>query len=189
MEPSAFMNMMCTAPRLFPPASSKLAPAAMSDIPSLSRSPMFATDAPKLSLFDSAGPFDVLSFTSTVPSTAPFPPVMISLRNMTCTAPRPSPPASSPQAPATMSGIPSLSRSPMLATDMPKVSSSDSAGPPVVPPFIVTVPFTEPSAFMNIICTAPRVSPSTSVSVGAPAATSGVPSPSRSPIPATDVPK
>ena len=63
--PFAFINMMCMAPRLVPPASSKFAPTAMSFMPSLFRSPMFATDAPKKSPSASTGPFVVVSLIST----------------------------------------------------------------------------------------------------------------------------
>ena len=182
-EPSAFMNMICTAPRKNPLALSKEAPAATSGTPSLSRSPMLATDMPNRSMSDSAGPFAVSSFISMVPFTEPS-----EFMNMMCTAPRSVPPASSPQAPAAMSGTPSPSRSPIPATDMPKRSSFDRVGPFAVSSFIAMASFTEPSAFMNIICMAPWLFPPAS-SPMAPAATSGIPSPSRSPISATDEPK
>ena len=70
-EPSVFMNMICTAPRSVPPSSSPYAPAAKSFTPSPSKSPMFATDMPNLSLSDNVGPFAVESLISTVDFTSP----------------------------------------------------------------------------------------------------------------------
>ena len=96
----------------------------------------------------------MLWFISAVPFTVPS-----AFMNITCMAPRSSPPPSSPLAPATMSGISSPSRSPIPATDTPKKSSFDSEGPFVVVSFISTVFFTVPFAFMNITCTAPRSDP------------------------------
>ena len=117
---------------------------------------MFATDMPNSSSFDRAGPFSVPLFISEAALTVT--PVPAST-DMTCMAPRLLPPVSSPPAPAAISGIPSLSRSPMLATDVPKPSPSDSVGPFSVLPFISAVLLMEPSAFMNMMCTAPRASP------------------------------
>ena len=104
----------------------------------------------------------------------------VGLISMTWTAPLAFPPASSPGAPAAMSGTPSRLMSPTAATDLPNASSSSSAGPLAVPPLISAVPLTDPSAFMKMTCTAPLSSPPAS-SPGAPAAMSGTPSRSRSP--------
>ena len=123
-------------------------------MPSLSRSPIPATDEPNRSRFDSAGPFSVLLFISAVLLMEPS-----AFMNMMCTAPRSVPPASSKWALAAMSGMPSPSRSPIPATELPKASSFNSAGPFAVSSFISAVSFTEPSAFMNMTCTAPRSSP------------------------------
>ena len=113
--------MMCTAPRLAPTKSSPYAPTAKSFTPSPSKSPMFATEYPKPSLFASVGPFVVEELISTVESTEPS-----VFMNMMCTAPRlePSlaPPSSSYHAPTAKSFTPSPSKSPMFATDMPKLS-------------------------------------------------------------------
>ena len=145
--PSAFMNMTCRAP----PPSPKWAPAAMSGIPSLSRSPIPATDLPKLSPSDSTWPPDGLSFILVTSLAEPS-----LFMSMTYTAPRLCPPVSSPSAPAAMSGMPSLSRSPIPATDTPNWSSFVSARPLVEVSLISAVLFTEPSAFMNMTYTPPR---------------------------------
>ena len=60
--------------------------------------------------------------------------------------------------------MPSPSRSPIPAMDAPNWSRFDSAGPFVVVSFISAVSLTVPSAFMNIICTAPRFDPPASSS-------------------------
>ena len=70
-EPSVFINMMCTAPRFLPSSSSWAAPTAKSFTPSPSKSPMFAIEAPNLSLADSVGPFSVESLITTVDFTEP----------------------------------------------------------------------------------------------------------------------
>ena len=185
--PSEFMNRTCSAPLPFPPASSPGAPAAMSGTPSRSRSPMPATEWPNWSTRPSDGPLGVEPFISAVLFTVPS-----GLRNMTWTAPVLNPPASSPQAPAARSGTPSRSRSPMPATEDPKLSKSASCGPSAVPAPILAMLATVPSGSMNITCTAPRSlrRPSSAPSSpGAPAARSGTPSRSRSPMPAAPAPK
>ena len=65
------MNKMCTVPRSAPPVLSSGAPTAKSLTPSSFRSPMFATEWPKLSLFVKSGPFVVVSSIFTVESTEP----------------------------------------------------------------------------------------------------------------------
>ena len=90
-------------------------------------------------------------------------------------------------APAATSGTPSPSRSPTPASEEPKLSLSMSAGPFAVELFISAVLFTVPSRFMNMTWTAPLLL-CPSLSSGAPAATSGTPSPSRSPTPASEEP-
>ena len=83
--------------------------------------------------------------------------------------------------PDTRSVTPSPSKSPMDATDLPKLSLSAKTGPFGVVPLISEVLFTVPSAFISMMYT---------VSVwDEPAARSVTPSPSKSPMDATDVPK
>ena len=105
-----------------------------------------------------------------------------------CTAPRAPPPSSSPYAPTAKSFTPSLFKSPMFAIDLPKKSELDSVGPFVVEELISTVESTEPSVFINIMCTAPRALPPSS-SLPAPTAKSFTPSPSKSPMSTIDDPK
>jgi hypothetical protein len=100
------------------------------------------------------------------------------------------PPSSSRLAPTARSGMPSPSRSPRPATiDAPNWSLSSSS-PTVRPPgeLIFCSALTVPSGFRNRMWTAPRLVPPSS-SACAPTAMSGMPSPSRSPIPATPMPK
>ena len=188
--PSEFMNMTCRAPlstsvetllsnteTTMP--SSPGAPATMSGTPSRSRSPMPATEEPKLSPFESTGPLGVAELISAVRFTVPS-----GLRNMTCRAPLPSPPASSPGAPAATSGMPSPSMSPMPATDEPKLSPLERIGPNGVPSWIPAVLLAVPSEFMNMTWIWPLLG-----LPGAPATMSGTPSRSRSPMPATLFPK
>ena len=132
--PSAFRNRRWTAPRSAPPASSPVAPTARSGTPSPSRSPTEAADAPNESYADSEGPLAVLPLISTVRFT-----VSLAFMNMTWTAPRSTPPASSLMAPTARSGTPSPSRSPMNATDAPNVSNVSSEGPLAVLPLIPMV--------------------------------------------------
>ena len=83
----------------------------------------------------------------------------------------------------------------MFATDIPKPSTSASSGPFVVEALISTVLSTEPSVFINIMCTAPRALPplalpfSSISSPCVPTAMSLTPSPFKSPMFATDIPK
>ena len=180
---------MCTAPRLAPATSSPFAPTAMSFTPSPSRSPMFSTDIPKESPLSSTGPFVVLSLISTVESTEPS--VFI---NIMCMAPLSQQllslfaHLSSPAAPTTMSFTPSLFKSPMFAIDLPQKSLFPSTGPFVVESLIFTVESTEPSVFINIMCTAPRLLPPSSLPF-VPTTMSFTPSPSKSPMFSTDTPK
>ena len=76
-------------------------------------------------------------------------------------------------APTTRSAAPSRFRSPANPTDLPKLSPADSVVPGRLALFIATVRLTDPSEFRSITCA--------SLPPGAPAAMSGVPSPSRSP--------
>ena len=176
-------NRTCRAPLELPPSSSPTAPAAMSAFPSPSRSPSAAAEYPKKSPFASEGPLGVVELISAVPFTVPS-----EFMNRTWTAPLWPPPASSPQAPAATSGTPSPSRSPRPAAEKPKLSLFASDGPLGVVELISAVPFTVPSEFMNRTWTAPLLRCPSS-SPGAPAAMSPTPSPSRSPMPATDEPK
>ena len=147
-------------------------------------SPMAATDEPNLSPGSRTGPPAVALLISTVSWTVPSGFIM-----MTWRAPRLSPPApaSSPSAPAARSGTPSPLMSPMPAVDMPKLSAGPRTGPLVVAPFISTVFWTVPSAFIIMTWRAPTWSPPAR-SYGAPTARSGTPSPFRSPMAATDEP-
>ena len=181
--PSELRNMTCRAPTDVPEAaSSPGAPAARSGTPSPSRSPTAASDEPNASSFASEGPFGVDELISAALFTVPS--RFISSR---WTAPRPLPPASSPGAPAAMSGTPSPSRSPMPAAEAPNRSPITSDGP-LADSSISTACFTVPSRLRNMTCSAPIHLPLTVESPGAPAATSGIPSLSRSPMPATDAP-
>ena len=113
-EPSVFINMICTAPRLLPvPSSSCIAPTAKSLTPSPSRSPIFSAEYPNRSSFVNVGPFVVSELISTVDFTEP----SLSMNNI-CTVPRLLPAAlSSFDAPTTKSITPSPSKSPMFAIE------------------------------------------------------------------------
>ena len=177
---------MCTAPRLAPATSSPFAPTTMSFTPSPSRSPMFSTDIPKESPLSSTGPFVVLSLISTVESTEPS--VFI---NIMYAEPLLFPvhdTQSDSSAPTAISFTPSPFKSPMSATDPPNLSWLDSVGPFVVESLIFTVESTEPSVFINIMCTAPRLLPPSSLPF-VPTTMSYTPSPSKSPMFSTDIPK
>ena len=177
-EPSEFRNITCAS---LPPG----APAAMSGVPSRSKSPAEET-APKRSPPIIPGPFAVEPLISAVFFTVPS-----EFMYMMCSAPLFSDvlllAPSSLSAPAAISATPSPSRSPMPATDEPKMSPSASEGPLGVDEFISAVLFTVPSEFMYSRWTAPLPLPPASSPL-APAAMSGTPSRSRSPIPATDEP-
>ena len=75
----------------------------------------------------------------------------------------------------------------MFAIDLPNRSSSASVGPFAVESLISTVESTEPSVFIKKMCTAPRLAPPSSSPL-APTAKSFTPSPSKSPMFATDMP-
>ena len=177
--PSRFISSTWTAPLSVPPASSPGAPAKMSATPSRSKSPVPATEDPKLSPFESTGPFAVAELIAAVFFTVPS-----GFMNSTWIAPLLGPPASSPGAPAAMSGTPSRSRSPMPATDEPKLSPLERIGPNGVPSWIPAVLLAVPSEFMNMTWIWPLLG-----LPGAPATMSGTPSRSRSPMPATLFPK
>ena len=182
--PVGLISMTWTAPLSAPPASSSPgAPAAMSGVPSPSTSPA-ATDAPNASPSSSEGPPGVAPSIPTVCLTPPGAAVI----SMRWTPPRPDPPPSAPGAPATRSGIPSPSASPAAATEAPNPSPSSSEGPLGVPPFISNASLTPPVGLMSLTWTAPRSDPPASPP-GAPAAMSGIPSPSASPMPAADRPR
>ena len=126
------------------------APTARSSTPSPSRSPMPAAEYPNQSLSASAGPRAVRSFIFDALFAVPS-----ELSSTMYRAPRSAPVApaagaatavSVPCAPTAMSGIPSPSRSPVAATDEPKKSMSDRAGPPPVPLAIFVISSMEPSA-------------------------------------------
>ena len=108
--------------------------------------------------------------------------------SITWTAPARAPDASSPIAPAAMSGTPLPSTSPTPATDEPNASPAARSGPPGAVPFTSAVRRTEPPLPMSITWTAPAFSANES-SASAPAAMSGTPLPSMSPTPAADQPK
>ena len=128
----------------------------MSGTPSPFRSPMPATDPPNWAVFDSVGPLGVLAvpFISVVCFMVPS-----GFISITWTAPRPRPASASRGAPTAMSGTPSPSRSPMPATDSPNWSSLPREGPlgVLAVPFISTVFFTVPLAFINMMWIAPRL--------------------------------
>ncbi len=178
--PSAFRNRIQTAPPFRFSPSVRIAPTAMSSIPSPSRSPTPATAVPN-SLPGSSPvrpPSAMLIFCSsfTVPS---------EFRKSTQTVPVRGPPSSSLGAPAARSTTPSSSRSPMLATERPNMSSCPT--PPPKPPSVMLIfwwALTVPSAFRKRIQTAPFMLPPSSAR-GAPTAMSVIPSPSRSPRGAT----
>ena len=131
----------------------------------------------------SDGPFVVKEFISIVSFTVPS-----RFISIMCTVPRLEPPVPSCSAPEAMSGTPSPSRSPTDVTEVPKLSRALRDGPFAVKELIFTVSFTVPSGFISITWTEPLPRPPL-LSLIAPAAMSGVPSPSRSPMPATDSPK
>ena len=107
---------------------------------------------------------------------------------MTCRAPTDVPEAaSSPGAPAARSGTPSPSRSPTAASEEPSLSPLASEGPLDVVPSTAAARFTVPSELRNTKWTAPLEIPPPPLNIE-PEARSGVPSPSRSPMPATDDP-
>ena len=155
----------------------------MSGVPSPFTSPSPETDEPKKSKVVSSGPLGEDRSISAVDFGVPS-----GFIKTTWTAPlAPSSPESSPGAPTAMSAVPSPSRSPMPATEVPNSSPSASDGPLAVVEFISVVFFGPPYECSVITCTAPRRFPPSS-SPFAPTAMSGTPSPSTSPMPATEVP-
>ena len=185
IEPSVFINIMCTAPRVSPEPSSLSAPTAISLTPSPSKSPMSATDDPRLSVALMSGPFAVESLISTVESTEPS--VFI---NIMCTSPLLLPThdtQSAPIAPTIMSFTPSLFKSPMSAIEEPNISYPSSSGPFAVESLISSIESIEPSVFIKRMYTVPRLLPPVS-SPSAPTAKSFTPSPSKSPMFAIDIP-
>ena len=163
MPPLAVSATTCTVPRTFPPGEACDAPAAMSDIPSPSRSPIPEIDEPNLSPAPNGAPLMELdSFTD--PS---------ALSRTTCTAPVLS---ELPGEPTAMSGIPSRSKSPIPATAEPKSW--------LLPACTSTDCLALPSARKKTTCAAPV----TDRALGEPTAMSGIPSPSTSPMPATEAP-
>ena len=128
------MNKTCTAPRLVPPSSSSGAPAARSDIPSPSRSPISETDEPNLSPSASDGPLADRPLISVMLFAVPS-----EFMNTTCSAPRePLWPAAS-LTPPTRSGTPLRSKSPTIASDCPNcaLSRSGSMAPRLPGSFVV----------------------------------------------------
>ena len=110
-------------------------------------------------------------------------PVTTAGRNpdITRTVPLSSSPSSSwPGAPTATSTAPSPFKSPNRETDEPNMSPADSPGAPPT----WTACLAEPSAFIN----STQPAPSSLETPGAPTATSGTPSRSKSPIPDTDEP-
>ena len=91
-------------------------------------------------------------------------------------------------APAARSGTPSPSRSPTAASEEPKKSLPASCGPLALEALISAVLFTVPSEFKYSRWTAPAPG-APALSLVAPAARSGTPSPSRSPTAASEEPK
>ena len=180
--PSELRDKRCAMPALVASASSPTAPAARSCAPSRSRSPSAASDVPNLSEMFSCGPFAVEALISAVRFTVPS-----ELRYSRWTAPAEEAPASSPFAPTAMSAFPSPSRSPTAARDRPKESPLASRGPLAVEALISTVRFTVPSELRYSRWTAPAEEAPAS-SPFAPTAMSAIPSPSRSPSAASDVP-
>ena len=172
---------------LKPPSSSGGVPTARSVTPSPSMSSMLATDLPKLSLVSTPvkppAVDDIFWCDCTVPS---------AFKKSIQTAPLPALPSSSPDIPTAKSKTPSPSRSPIPATDSPNRSAASMV--PVKFPARLEIfcsDFTVPSVFMNSIQTAPKKLPPVppSRSECAPTAISVTPSPSRSPMFATALPK
>ena len=167
-------RMTYRAPASREASSSPGAPTASSNAPSRSRSPRPATALPnrsKLAMGGMCGDVPSIWYELLMPPLA--------ARYITCAAPRPFPPGEACGTPATMSGIPSPSKSPTPETDVPNRSPAPNGAPS-----IELVPFTDPSALSRTTCTAPvlRALP------GEPTTKSGTPSRSKSPIPETDEP-
>ena len=118
------MNRTYRSPVFTPPTAWPVAPTARSVVPSPLRSPMLATEAPKRSPGAMSGPFWVEALTSAVRCTVPS-----GFMNRTYRSPVPVPPPKRPVAPTAMSGVPSPSRSPILATEAPKRSPDAMSGP------------------------------------------------------------
>ena len=129
MVPSGFISIMWTAPASRLPASLRGTPATISGMPSRLMSPVKAAEAPKLSPSESKGPFAVEEFISILSCSIPLVVGTGPASDITCTAPRSVPPASSPAAPAAISGIPSSSKSPIRVIDEPKPSEFKRSRP------------------------------------------------------------
>ena len=186
MLPSGSIISTYTAPRSPPPASSYLAPTAMSGTPSPSISPMAATEYP-----NSPAPVRdsrVLSFpTRAISRSSPLPAGAARSKRMTYRAPPSSAASSSPGAPTASSNAPSRSRSPRPATALPNRSKLAMDGMCGDVPSIWYELLMPPLAARYITCAAPRPFPP-GEACGTPATMSGIPSPSKSPTPETDVP-
>ena len=174
IPPLSVSRITCTVPRDLPPPAPTVAPTAASGTPSPSISPMPATDVPKESPPATDGLpsapsmlWVLFAVPSALSSTTYAAPVLLCF----------------PEAPAAMSGIPSPSMSPMPATDDPKALPCCL---PLVPSgfTISTVRFTVPSALSSMT----YADPVRAFLAGAPATMSGIPSPSMSPMPATENP-
>jgi hypothetical protein len=127
--PSGFRNRMWTAPRSVPPSSSRggadgevggAVAVEVADAGDRGAEVVVVVEGGG----EAAGEVADLLFGATVPS---------GFRNRMWTAPRSVPPSSSPEAPTARSGVPSPSRSPIPATEMPNSSASSRVAvrPPV----------------------------------------------------------
>jgi len=161
----------------------KYSPTTISWTPSPSKSPIFDTADPNLSPPNSFPFPNLLSFILKESLTLPF-----VFRNSIQTAPLLVPPSSFKNSPTARSWIPSLSKSPMLATLIPNLSELNSFPFPNLLSFILYESFTLPFVFKNKIQTAPLLVPPSSLK-SSPTARSWIPSPSKSPMLATDCPK
>ena len=155
-------------------------------MPSPSRSPSASTAEPKRPPGGSTAPSPPDRFESLVSPTS-WP---AASREITITAPQSLPPSSSRGTPTATSTLPSPSRSPSVATDMPKRSSATRSSARSVSS-ISLWPTSVPSAAISSTCTAPEWAskPTLPSSPSAPTIRSTTPLPSRSPSTSRSWPK
>ena len=154
------------------------APAARSGTPSRSRSPRKATEWPNLSPMRRDGPLVVDPLISLMSLIVPS-----AFSSTKCTTPVSS---ESPHAPTARSCAPLRSMSPTAASEAPNLSSRPAAGPAAVLASMVSTRDVQSGEKKNR-CTAPARRTGESCP-GAPAARSGTPLRSKSPMPTTDEP-
>ena len=180
--PSVFISKTYRSPDATPLTGCPGAPTTKSLTKSPSRSPTYAMEEPNRSPSRSAGPFAVSEFISIVLFT-----VLSEFIRIKKMLPEETPAVSRPGAPTAKSLTKSPSRSPTYAMEEPNRSPSRSAGPFAVSEFISIVRFTVLSEFIMMTYMLPVSAPPI-VRLGAPAAMSNMPLPSRSPKPATEAP-